>query len=413
MGDPNDRRARRALSNVLDENPYAHGARPIESDSSVHAPPSSALGAHPYRTRRIVGAGLWIAGQAVGGCLFLFLFLVLPLLQENARETFVSMFLGALVAFPAMAVYLTFPRLLDRYDPEPAYVLALALLWGALAACGFAGLINSLVDAFFSKAIDAEAGEAISAVISAPIVEETFKGVMVLGIFYCLRDEFDGVVDGVIYATFTAVGFAATENVLYYANAMQDGGGDQFALTLALRGFLSPWLHPLCTSMTGVGLGLARESESPSVRIAAPFLGFGAAIFLHAFWNGTATVSGAAFLCMVPLWLLFVSAFVVMVLVLVRRRGALIRAHLIDEVALGNIRDVELDLVCSMFGGLTAFLRRGPKGAEFVRAIARLGLLKWHAARAMRGRNHTVSFEFIGPMRAKIHALRQEGASPV
>ena len=37
-----------------------------------------------------------------------------------------------------------------------------------------------------------------------------------LGAFYFLRKEFDGVVDGIIYATFCALGFAAVENISYY-----------------------------------------------------------------------------------------------------------------------------------------------------------------------------------------------------
>jgi protease PrsW len=68
--------------------------------------------------------------------------------------------------------------------------------------------------------------------------------------------------------------------------------------------------------------------------------------------------------------------------------------------------------VCSAFGGLTAYFKRGRKGSEFVRAIARLGLSKWHTGRAMRGKNLTVSMDFILPLRARIKDLRAQGASP-
>ena len=47
------------------------------------------------------------------------------------------------------------------------------------------------------------------------------KGMAVFGVFFFLKREFDGVVDGVIYATFAALGFAATENIIYYANAVK------------------------------------------------------------------------------------------------------------------------------------------------------------------------------------------------
>jgi RsiW-degrading membrane proteinase PrsW (M82 family) len=391
--------------------PYGQG--PYEGAPYRESPANPNMPS-PYRTRRIIGGSLWLLGQGVGGLLFLLLFIILPLFEENPANAFLAMALGAAIAFPAMVVYLTFPRLLDRYDPEPLWALLLCLFWGALAACGFAGFINTAIGAVFSGIAGQDVGEAISVVISAPVCEEFFKGIMVVGVFYFLRDQFDGVVDGIIYATFTAIGFAATENVIYYANAMQEGGVDALGITVLLRGFLAPWGHPLYTSMTGIGLGLARESENKYVRVLAPFIGYGAAVFLHATWNGTALVGGGvAFLCMLPLWLLFVAAFVVLVLVLVRRRGNIIRQHLLDEVALKNISQAELDLVCSAFGGLTAFFKRGRKGSDFVRAIARLGLSKWHTGRAMRGKNQTVSMDFILPLRARIKDLRSQGASPV
>lgn len=368
----------------------------------------------PYRTRHQIGCVIWMLGVIGGGILLVFLFGLLPLLEDNPEETFLAMMLGGLIAFPAMVVYLTFPRLLDRYDPEPAWALMLALLWGAIAACGFAGFINSMVELVMGGIFNEEIGSAIGVVVSAPIFEEGMKGLMVLGVFFFLRDQFDGVVDGIIYATFTAIGFAATENVIYYARAVQGQGGfDSLAMTVVLRGVLAPWGHPLYTSMTGIGFGLAREADNKFVRVLAPFVGYGCAVFLHATWNGTSLIAGnGAFLCMLPLWLLFVAAFIVLVLVLVARRGRVIRRHLVDEVALKNITPQELDLVCSAFGGLVAFFKRGRKGTEFVRAVARLGLSKWHTARAMRGQNKTFSMDFIVPLRARIKELRAQGASP-
>jgi RsiW-degrading membrane proteinase PrsW (M82 family) len=369
---------------------------------------------HPYRARHIAGFVIWLLGMIGGAILLVLVFGLLPLLEEHPEQTFVAMVIGAFIAFPAMVVYLTFPRLLDRYDPEPAWALLLALAWGAVAACGVAGFINTGVDLAVSSLFGQEAGDAIGTVVSAPLCEEGMKGLLVVGVFFFLRDQFDGVVDGIIYATFCAIGFAATENVIYYANAMQDGGGvGDLAVTVLLRGVLAPWGHPLYTSMTGIGLGLAREAENKIVRVIAPFVGYGGAVFLHALWNGTSLVGGGeAFLCMLPLWLMFVVAFIVLVMVLVSRRGRIIRQHLVDEVALKTITAQELDLVCSAFGGLIAFFKRGRKGSEFVRAIARLGLSKWHTARAMRGQNRTFSMDFIVPLRARIRELRQVGASP-
>jgi RsiW-degrading membrane proteinase PrsW (M82 family) len=324
------------------------------------------------------------------------------------------MAVGGLLAFPAALVYLTFPRLLDRYDPEPAYALLMALAWGGVAACGFSALVNSAV----SAGIGGSVGEAVGAVVSAPIVEEASKGILLLGFFYFLRREFDGVVDGIIYASFCAIGFAAVENVIYYARAGLEQGAGGVWVTFGLRGVLTPWAHPLFTSMTGLGLGIARETSKTWLRPIAPIVGYGLAVGLHALWNGSSLLLGGSvggcvvFIFMWFLWLLFVAAFVAMVLYLVRRRGKIIRDHLVDEVALGHLTQAELDVVASAFGGLTAYFRKGKKGVEFVRAVARLALSKWHTARAMKTSTRTVSMDFIQPLRRRVRELRAQGASP-
>lgn len=369
----------------------------------------------PERGRRMVGCGLYVLGMLGGASLLFLLFFVLPVFAGFGPQMSVAMFIGALLAFPAALVYLFVPRLLDRYDPEPAYALVMALGWGGVAACGFSALVNTLV----GELIGGGLGAVVSTVVSAPLVEEASKGILVLGFFYFLRREFDGVVDGIIYGTFVAIGFAAVENVIYYAQAGMEHGGDGIRTTFFLRGLLTPWGHPLYTSMTGIGVGIARESSRAWVRLVSPALGYCGAVFLHATWNGSVMVLGslgaggeAPFACSIFLWLVFVIAFLAMVLGLVRRRGRIIRAHLIDEVALGHLTQAELDLVASAFGGLTAYARKGKPGLEFARAVARLALSKWHSARAMKGQTRTVSMEFIVPLRRRIRELRAQGASP-
>ena len=54
---------------------------------------------------------------------------------------------------------------------------------------------------------------------SAPLMEETLKGSAVLLLFLFKKDQFDDVLDGIIYAGVTALGFAMVENVEYYGGA--------------------------------------------------------------------------------------------------------------------------------------------------------------------------------------------------
>ncbi len=358
----------------------------------------------PERSRRSVGLVLYVLGILLGASLFMAVFLVPPLFTSDPLARYAAMASAAALAFPAVVVYMTVPRLLDRYDPEPAWALTMVFFWGALAACGVSGVINTVAAAAL--------GEGVSAVVSAPLVEEFMKGLAIAGMFYFWRREFDGVVDGIIYATFVALGFAAVENVVYYARAARQSD-DALTGIFILRGLVTPWAHPLFTSMTGIGFGVSRESTRPALRWGAPLLGYAGAVFLHFVWNGSSVFSAAInvplVLILLPLWFLAVVAFLVMVVVLVQRRGRIIRQYLEDEVVLGTLTREEFELVGSAFGIFRA--GSGPHGAvrqQLVRAAARLALSKWHAGRALKGSLRTVSFGFIGPLRDQIRTLRAQ-----
>ena len=363
-------------------------------------------------TLKWIGIGLWTIGTLVGAIILLVMFGIPPGRIDPLNYYF-ALFVSAALAFPACFVYLWVPVIIDRYDPEPWYTLALAFLWGAIPACGFSAVINTINGEIGGMIAGRDGAEFVGAVISAPLVEEFFKALAVLGMFWFLRREFDGVVDGVIYATFAALGFAATENVIYYARSALKGGDSALVATFFIRGILAPWGHPLYTSMTGIGIGIARETNKTWLKFAAPVGGYFLAAGLHATWNGSAVLSDwlrfPLFFLLLPLWFIFVFAFLVVMFFLVRREGKIIRQHLEDEVLLGNLTREELDLVCSPIGRIKAmFGRGGLKGRRFIDAASRLALSKWHSARAMQGQKRTISADFIVPMRQELHKLRAE-----
>ncbi|XXX72709.1 PrsW family glutamic-type intramembrane protease [Sorangium sp. So ce134] len=391
--------------------PTPHGAvLPAHPHAGYPAVTRGARRPDPDRRRRIAGLWLWANGIIAGAVLNV-IFTLFGVLESGA-SMLSAMLVGALFAFPPLVLYLFVPMVIDRYDPEPWWCLLMAFLWGALAATGFSILINTGVHVGVASSFGEPVGELVSASISAPFAEELFKGLGVFGFFYFLRREFDGIVDGIIYATFCALGFAAVENVLYYARASMQGS-DVLAGTFVLRGVFTPWLHPLFTSMTGIGFGLARESSKTWVRVAAPIGGYLLGVALHAVWNFLPTALGRAmgdlFMPWLLLWLCFVASFFGIIVALVIRKGWVIRDHLRDEVALGMLTQDELELVCSPIGRLRCTLGwRGATGRSFIRAGARLALSKWHTARALEGRNRTLSADFIGPLRDEIAQLRQE-----
>lgn len=369
----------------------------------------------PEATRRTIGIVLYVLGMLIGGFLLVAMLFFPALLSRHADVELTALFLGALFALPMLVIYLWIPWIVDRYDPEPWWALAMTLAWGGIAACGFSALINTMVHAFGDAAGGPAFGDVLSACISAPVVEEFTKGMAVFFMFYFMRRQFDGVVDGVIYATFAALGFAAVENILYYGNAykaeMLQNKDGAFMGTFFVRGILAPWGHPLYTSMTGLGFGIARETNKGWLKWLAPIGGYFFAMFLHSVWNTAATLSGDLVALMLPLWFLFVLGFFGLVIYLVIRKGRIIRDHLRDEVLMGNLTYWELGLVTSPIGRLRAtFSWGGGAGRRFIDAAARLALSKWHTGRATQGRKLTVSADMIFPLRQELAKLRAQVA---
>ena len=111
------------------------------------------------------------------------------------------------------------------------------------------------------------------------------------------------MIDGIVYAGLVGLGFAMTENVLYYGRGAAEDGVVGAVGTFVARGLLSPFAHPIFTAMIGIGLGVASMSRSRNVRIVAPLAGLAAAMVLHSIWNtaaGSGLFFGAYLLVFVP-----------------------------------------------------------------------------------------------------------------
>jgi len=163
---------------------------------------------------------------------------------------------------------------------EPRYLLFLSFLWGGTALIFAALIINTIVQETL--------GQLASTIISAPLTEEICKAVVIFAIFFVKSDEFNDVVDGVIYAAMTALGFAMVENFAYYGRAFAGLLPVGTVAVFVARGVQNPFLHPFLTAMTGIGLGLAAQTRNKFARVAAPLAGLALAVFFHALWNFSA-----------------------------------------------------------------------------------------------------------------------------
>lgn len=285
-----------------------------------------------------------------------------------------GLLIGIISAALPVPLYLMLVLWIDRYESEPLWMLAAAFFWGALIAVFIAFIFNTASSVMVAVITDSpEAGETFGAVISAPIVEESAKALILFIFFFAKKDEFDGVVDGVVYAGMAGLGFAMTENIQYYGRAVLTGGGGALTAVFILRGTLAPFSHPLFTSLTGVGLGLARQSRRTIVKLTTPIVGLLAAISMHSIWNGSVAIFGglgflfAYLVIMVPA---FVSILVVIVLAL-RREGQVVREFLYSDFRGGVFTQQEYERLCTV---------RGRLGASF-NAFSRSGVGGWRSAR--------------------------------
>ncbi|MEZ5425621.1 MAG: PrsW family glutamic-type intramembrane protease [Pyrinomonadaceae bacterium] len=342
---------------------------------------------HPI-TQEEKPMGLIYVGIAVA--LFFFVFLALLVVGIVLLELGpVVGFIAAVVAFIPPVFYVMPLVWLDRFDPEPIWLLAAAFAWGALVAVFVSFVINSVLGAIL--------GNFFGTVVSAPIFEEGSKGLGLIILLLFFRKYFDGILDGLIFAGVIALGFATVENVLYYGRGLMMGGFQGMAILVFVRGVLSPFAHVTFTSMTGIGCGMSRESHNIAIRLLLPVVGYICAVLLHGFWNLTASI-GLFLPVYIVLEIPFFLIFVGFTFYIMYRQNKILREMLAIDVARGLIPQEHLDIATSAFRSFTWVWSGVTQGKylprrKYLRAIGKLGLSYWHIQRATSAQGQTGSFQ--------------------
>lgn len=272
--------------------------------------------------------------------------------------------LSAILSFVPAFFYAWIVYWLDRFEKEPARLLFGAFIWGALVATGGAIIWTSVLQ-LSAEALtgDAALADFTGTTLFAPIVEETLKGLAVTIIFLAFPDEFDSVLDGMVYGAITALGFAATENLLYlYFAGYGDGGYLSLFVLFVLRVILGGWGHAVYTAFIGVGLAVARLRPGRAVKIIAPLLGWLVAVFLHALHNTMATLLAGNFglgglaATLAVDWIGWAIALGVAIWAILRERRW-ISQYLQEEVEQGTISPSQYQTASSLRRQLSARLR--------------------------------------------------------
>ena len=360
-------------------------------------------------------------------------FLAIPLILIVVGIMFLSLgpvsaIVATIIAFAPAAFYILPLIAMDRYDPEPLWLLALLFGWGALVAVIVSFIVNTVFQVVLAVGTGSEGlADLLGAVISAPVIEEGSKGLGVLAALLFFRKYFDDILDGIIFAGVIALGFATVENVLYYGSginaAMKTGGLAGFLLLFVLRGILSPFAHVTFTSMTGIGCGISRESHNGFVKFVMPIVGYIGAVILHATWNGMGFIvtniliaAGLGVTCtnvglggeniglcgfFTGYTIIEVPLFFILVIFawrIMRRQRRILNEMLALDIARGVIPEEHAKIATSAFKS-TRWLLSGIFGGKYLarsrylRAIGKLGLSYWHIQRATAAQGQTASFQ--------------------
>jgi protease PrsW len=321
---------------------------------------------------------------------------------------------GTLVGFGILqtVIYLLFIRAIDLYEREPLRYVLPVFVWGFAVATTVSLVFNTLFQLTLSSVTSVQTARFFTAVLVAPVVEESSKGLALLIIFfiaYLVRRrsgliEFAGVMDGIVYGSAVGFGFAIAEDILY--------GLEYGPETFIVRRIFGGFAHAAFTSVTGVGIGLIPWVHNRMMKVILPLLGLSGAILLHATFNFTATVFGPVGYLVL---FLVVMAYIVVIMVWLAIERRIIREELREEVDAGTITPQEYAILPSYFRRTTYYLGLffGGKLGTWTRArklhssAVDLALAK----RLARRSGSQGSVERVRMLRQKIRNMRGEATA--
>jgi protease PrsW len=201
----------------------------------------------------------------------------------------------AVACLPTTAFGLLVVRRMDRNEKEPWRLVLVAAAWGAIVATSLVIWGESLWEATAQRTLVPGPGLDASIAFSAGVFEELAKGAAVVLLFLVMRNDFDDVVDGIVYGAAVGLGFNFMESVAYmtnlYAIFTPEGygwyaAGFQWYGRQVLGLFFG---HTTYTAFIGAGLGVARQLPHKRQKAFAILSGFLIAIAAHFSWDAWVT----------------------------------------------------------------------------------------------------------------------------
>ena len=201
----------------------------------------------------------------------------------------------ALACLPTTAFGLWVVRLMDRNHKEPWRLVLVAAAWGAIVATSLVVWGETIWESTAQHTLVPGPGLDTSLAFMAGILEELAKGLAVLLLFLVMRNEFDDVVDGIVYGAAVGLGFNFLESISYMTNlysifSPEGFGGVAAGIQWYGRQVLGLFFgHATYTAYIGAGVGIARQLPNMRMKVMAIVAGFIIAIAGHFSWDAWAT----------------------------------------------------------------------------------------------------------------------------
>lgn len=185
------------------------------------------------------------------------------------------------IAFLPALIYTVWIRNTEKYNREKWIPIIFCFLWGATIAI----IASIILELFFERIVIFTVNNSsiyllITVSVIAPFAEELTKP-LALSLKRVKRDLVEPE-DGLIYGAVAGLGFSATENLFYGANAFLNEGLFYFILLVSIRSFSGCLLHASATAWTGYGYGKVVMKHSRLISVLPYFL---LAIIVHGFYN--------------------------------------------------------------------------------------------------------------------------------
>ncbi len=260
----------------------------------------------------------------------------------------VGIVLSVVFATVPILGYLYLVWWLDRYDREPVGLMLLTFAWGAVGGVLLAIVGSILLRLSMGAIFGITGNELMDVAFVAPVVEEMTKGLFLLAVF--ARRDFDNTTDGVIYGAAAGLGFAMTENFLYFLAAYFYGGAGSWAQAVFFRTLFTGLMHAFATATLGASLGYSKYADGDTRKFVTPIAGLLAAIGIHAAWNACMLLTGIVE-SVVPITVAMIGIPVFGLLLLTLTQVSLlhesrtIEAELREECALGIIPEAHLRIL--------------------------------------------------------------------